>query len=71
MRAGAADDRDQRVSGGEAGGEGHATASLELAEGALERHPRRIRGTGVVVLANELARSALCVGGGLVDRRDH
>ena len=62
---------EQGVGGGHAAREGGAVAALELAERALERRARGVRGARVVVVLDELARRGLHVGRGLVDRRDH
>ena len=71
MASGAGDDGEQRVLGGQTGGEGDGLTAFELAERLLERGPGRVGRAGIVVVADELARARLGIGGGLVDGRDH
>src|SRR5829696_8068952 len=63
--------RDERVRGRHPAREGGPEPALQLADRVLKRGPRRVGGARVVVILDELARSRLHVGRGLVDRWDH
>ena len=70
VRAGLAGHRDQRMLGGQPGGERDRLAAFELAQRPLQGGPRGVGRPRVVVVADELARCGLGVGRGLVDGRD-